>query len=177
MGERYALGKGGSSHQRAERLQRRPVMKGVTTTAALKATGYGAMKLMVNGGQLLIPEDATELIRELLLLQVDLTATGERIEARTGHDDLADAALLALTPRVASTAGRAGAVRMWAAQLAHAPAPAPMFVLPERGWPVADPILQSVAGPELSASAEQTAHWVDPNNRWNQIQRLGDVPV
>ncbi len=64
-----------------------------------KAATYGALHILIDRGQLLIPRDADQLIRELLLLQVDITATGQdRIEASSGHDDLPDALSLATVP-------------------------------------------------------------------------------
>lgn len=74
-------------------------LRGVVTSAPLKAAVYSSVRLMVERQELLIPRDATDLLRELLLLRVDLTPTGEeRIAASSGHDDLADALMLAATP-------------------------------------------------------------------------------
>jgi len=71
----------------------------VATTAPMKAAVYSALRLLIDAGQLLIPADAEELRRELLMLRVDLSASGtERIEASSGHDDLADALALSLGP-------------------------------------------------------------------------------
>jgi len=68
-------------------------------TAASKAATYSALRLLVDKQQLLIPREAEDLIRELLMLRVDLSPTGnERIEASSGHDDIADALAMALGP-------------------------------------------------------------------------------
>jgi hypothetical protein len=74
-------------------------LRGVTTTAALKAATWSAIRLMVDRDRLLFPASATDLLRELLMLRVDLSPSGvERIEAGSGHDDLADALMLAAAP-------------------------------------------------------------------------------
>lgn len=71
----------------------------VHVSAEGKAATYSALRLLVDRGLLLLPAAAEELRRELLMLRVDLTATGtERIEAASGHDDLADALALSLIP-------------------------------------------------------------------------------
>jgi hypothetical protein len=71
----------------------------VHTTADMKAATYSALRMLVDQERLLIPAGAEDLIRELLLLRVDLTPGGvERIEAGSGHDDLADALMLATFP-------------------------------------------------------------------------------
>ncbi len=72
----------------------------VVTSAPLKAAAWGALQLMVGQRRLLIPASATDLLRELRLLKVDLSPGSgvERIEASSGHDDLADALMLASGP-------------------------------------------------------------------------------
>lgn len=68
-------------------------------TPETKAATYSALRMLVEREALLIPEMAVELRRELLMLRVDLSPTGaERIEAGSGHDDLADALAMALGP-------------------------------------------------------------------------------
>jgi hypothetical protein len=66
----------------------------------MKSAVYSALRLFIDGQRIVIPEGATELIRELLLLRVSLGPTGnERIEAAAGgHDDLADALAFSLGP-------------------------------------------------------------------------------
>jgi len=60
---------------------------------------FSGLAMMVDAGTLLIPRAADELVRELLLLRVDLSPTGqERIAAATGHDDCADSLALSLGP-------------------------------------------------------------------------------
>jgi hypothetical protein len=68
-------------------------------TAPSKAATYSALRLLVDKQQLLIPRSAEDLIRELLMLRVDLNPSGgERIEASSGHDDMADSLALSLAP-------------------------------------------------------------------------------
>jgi hypothetical protein len=71
----------------------------VTTTQASKAATYGRLRMALEQGRLVIPASATELLRELLLLRVQITQSGgEKIEAGSGHDDLADGLYLACGP-------------------------------------------------------------------------------
>ena len=77
------------------------------TTAEMKAAAYSALRMLVERERLLLPASATDLLRELLLLRVDLTPSGgERIEASSGHDDLADALMLAAVPYRSKRDGR-----------------------------------------------------------------------
>jgi hypothetical protein len=79
----------------AEPTAKRPIF----TNAANKAAMYAHLRLLFERGRLLIPSDAEDLYRELLQLKVDLTASGtEKIEARSGHDDLCDSLALSTTP-------------------------------------------------------------------------------
>ena len=60
---------------------------------------FSGLRMMVDAGTLLIPRAAEELVREMLLLRVDLSPTGqERIAAASGFDDCADSLALALGP-------------------------------------------------------------------------------
>jgi Helicase len=71
----------------------------VTTTQASKAATYGRIRMALEQGRLILPAAATELLRELLLLRVQITqGGGEKIEAGSGHDDLADGLYLACGP-------------------------------------------------------------------------------
>jgi hypothetical protein len=71
----------------------------VTTTQASKAATYGRIRMALEQGRLILPASATELLRELLLLRVQITrGGGEKIEAGSGHDDLADGLYLACGP-------------------------------------------------------------------------------
>ena len=71
----------------------------IHVSQASKTAAYGALRLMLDREQLLIPRAAEYLVRELLLLKVELLPSGgERIEASSGHDDLADALVHALGP-------------------------------------------------------------------------------
>lgn len=71
----------------------------VHTTGDMKAAVYSELRLLLDRGRLVLPASAEALRRELLLLRVDLLPSGgERIEASTGHDDLADALMLAAGP-------------------------------------------------------------------------------
>jgi hypothetical protein len=72
---------------------------GVTTTAQSKAAVWSGACLAVDKGELIASAQETDLRRELALLEVELTPSGgERIQASTGHDDLADALYLACVP-------------------------------------------------------------------------------
>jgi len=71
----------------------------VFVTAEAKAAIYSSLRLLIDQQRLLIPASAGELIRELMLLKVDLSPSGaERIEASSGTDDLCDALGLAQAP-------------------------------------------------------------------------------
>lgn len=95
----------------------------LTTSSASKAAGYSSLRLLVDRGQLVIPRAARDLVAELLTMRVDLTASGtERIEpAGTGHDDLADALVAALSP----VRDRQGRWRTLLGELAGLALPAP----------------------------------------------------
>lgn len=114
----------------------------VHTTADNKAATYSALRLLIDRQQLLLPESSEDLLRELLMLRVDLTPGGsERIEASTGHDDLADALMLALCPY----RDKKGRWITYIGQLAqHADPDTPPPAGPPPGW-------QSVNGPERNA--------------------------
>jgi hypothetical protein len=69
------------------------------TTADMKSAAYSALRLLLEQGRLILPASCEDLLRELLLLRVALLPSGnERIEAGSGHDDLADALMLAAGP-------------------------------------------------------------------------------
>ncbi|HYI35647.1 MAG TPA: terminase family protein [Thermoleophilaceae bacterium] len=90
--------------ERRRRLRHGPAWRtqnvSFTTTAESKAAGYSSLRLLIDQGRLLLPASGEELRRELLMLRVDLSPTGlERVEAGSGHDDLADALQLATWPR------------------------------------------------------------------------------
>lgn len=77
----------------------RSTLNPIHVTSGSKAATYSALRLLIDGGQLVLPASATELLRELMLLRVDLSPSGdEKIEASTGHDDQADALALSLGP-------------------------------------------------------------------------------
>lgn len=125
-------------------------MRGIHTSAAMKASAYAALRMLIARGVLLIPQDATDLRRELLLLRVHLAQGGsEKVEAAVGHDDMADALAFALGPYQRPGDNR---WRSWAADLAD-----PATGVPAPAQPVARvdhlprvPVLQSIAGPELT---------------------------
>jgi hypothetical protein len=92
-------------------------------SAQSKMATYSALRILLDREQLVIPREAETLIRELLLLSVELTQSGhERIEASSGHDDLADALGHALVP-----SKKDGRWRMLVNDLAQLHAPAPEF--------------------------------------------------
>ncbi len=93
-----------------------------TTTAASKAVAFSALRLLLEQGRLVLPAGAEDLARELLMLRVDLApAGGERIEASSGHDDLAMALALSTLPY----RRRDGEWRSWLAELAEPRRPLP----------------------------------------------------
>ena len=76
-----------------------PELLMVHTTAEMKSATYGALRMLMEQGRLVLPASGGELLRELLLLRVTMTQTGgERIEAGVGHDDLADSLAIATGP-------------------------------------------------------------------------------
>ena len=89
---------------RARRFRRpagvfRTEKNGVHTTAAVKSAMYSQLRLLVDRERLLISSSSTDLLRELLLLRVQLSPQGsEAIDASSGHDDLADALALSQGP-------------------------------------------------------------------------------
>jgi len=88
-----------SLERRLRERRPRPVVQFIHTSGALKAATYGALRMLLEQGKLVLPASAEGLLRELLLLRVELTQQGgERIEAGVGHDDLADSFMLALGP-------------------------------------------------------------------------------
>lgn len=133
----------------------------VHTTAELKAATYSALRLMVDEGRLVIPAAAEELVRELLMLRVDLTPSGtERVEASTGHDDLADALMLACAPHRDGQGRWRSLLGLYADSRRPLPAPAIPpgvdlgrleYVPTAGGLDVPRrPVWQSVRGPEVT---------------------------
>ncbi len=129
----------------------------VHVSAESKAATYSALRLLLGGGQLVLPASATDLLRELMLLRVDLSPGGmERIEASSGHDDLPDALALALGPHK----DRDGRWRTLLGRLADPRRAAPPAALPAVDVPMvptggglrvpAVPVFQSVTGTQLT---------------------------
>jgi hypothetical protein len=130
----------------------------VYTSQEMKAATFSALRLLIERGALIIPATFSELIRELTLLRVELTAGGgERIEASAGHDDLAHAMAFALAPVKA----RDGRWRVGLSSLADPAADVPPVHLAKRegvelvrtGGGVElprVPVLQSIDGGELT---------------------------
>jgi hypothetical protein len=117
----------------------------VHVNAASKAAMYSSLRLLVGKEQLLIPRDAETLIRELLMLRVDLGATGtEKIEASQGHDDCADSLALAMGPYKMPDGGP---YRTMLARCAERPPIPPWTAVHEDDLSA----YQSVAGGEVSA--------------------------
>jgi len=132
----------------------------IHTTAELKAAGYSTLRLLIDRQRLLLPASAEDLIRELLMLRVDLTPGGtERIEASTGHDDLADALMLALGPY----RDRRGRWITMLGQLAHSDEFEAIHVPRQPEW-------QSVRGPETTAPGQRE----DPRERDPRTEDLMD---
>jgi hypothetical protein len=111
--------------------------------AASKAATYSALRLLIEQRRLLIPRSAEDLIRELLMLRVDLSPSGnERIEASSGHDDMADALAMALGPHQLDGGE-------WRTHLARIAEKKPIAAA--SGFDPEDPgVFQSVGGPEIS---------------------------
>jgi hypothetical protein len=111
--------------------------------AASKAATYSALRLLIEQRKLLIPRSAEDLIRELLMLRVDLSPSGtEKIEASSGHDDIADALAMSLGPHQLDN-------REWRTHLARISDKKP--IRPASGFDEDDPgAFQSVGGPEIS---------------------------
>jgi hypothetical protein len=121
----------------------------VHINAASKAAMYSSLRLLIGKEQLLIPRDAETLIRELLMLRVDLNATGtEKIEASQGHDDCADSLALSMGPFKMPDGGP---YRTMLARCAEHP-PIPPWIAVAGDDTSA---YQSVAGPEVTAISEQ----------------------
>lgn len=77
----------------------RSVVAATAMTAELKSTLFAHLKVLMSRGSVVISSQSEDVIRELLLLGVELNPSGsERIAASAGHDDLAMAAALALQP-------------------------------------------------------------------------------
>lgn len=158
-------------HQRFKDARRVPApefqtkMAGVHSSAEVKAASYMALRMAIDREHLLIPASATELIRELLLLRVDLSPSGtERIEASSGHDDLADAAMLSLGPYK----NRRGPARTVLGDLIDRSSVLSPDELPERESTASTgggielprvPILQSVGGYELTDTEVETVEY------------------
>lgn len=133
-------------------------MCAIDTSAQLKAASYGALRMAVERGVLLIPSSATELRRELLLLRVTFGERGsEHIHAASGHDDLSDALMLATGPyRARDGRWRTVLGDLTSPGVVH-PDPPPLLApggtvsLPDGRTVGRRPSWLSVAGPELSA--------------------------
>lgn len=75
-----------------------PRVTPVHTSTDHKAAGYGALRGLLERGQLFLAED-TETLREFAAVSVELRAHGVSINATGGaHDDIPDAAVLAALP-------------------------------------------------------------------------------
>jgi hypothetical protein len=129
--------------------------RAVHTTAALKAACYSSLRLRIDRGELILPADAQDLIRELLMLRVDLTASGtERIEATSGSfDDLPDALLMASQPYRYH-----GEWKTWLDRLCD-----PATRLPEPPIPPAVFAQECVAGPDGMQVPRRPA-WITPES-------------
>lgn len=153
----------------------RSALHRVYTSGELKAFVWSAIRVLIERELLVLPASATDLLRELALLRVNLTPSGaERIEARgTAADDLADA--LATAAYGYDTRAR-GARACYLADLADLPRP-PAPQLPDGfdfGPPAhgaADvprsPVWQSICGREVTVPAPLTRR--DPHQEfWDQ---------
>ena len=139
----------------------RTITRAVTTSGESKSAMFAAARVMFEQGSIVIPAELDDLVRELLLLGVGMTETGrEKIAATSGHDDLAMAFALALTPHIVERSR----IARWHVLLAEwadgsRPIPEPAGDVDGEGeWVktpggvelLARPVLQSIAGPELT---------------------------
>jgi hypothetical protein len=128
----------------------------VTTSAGSKAATYSELRLLMDRGQLVLPAGVPELVRELLMLRVELTQNAERIHAAgSGHDDLSDALMLSASPyRDREGAWRTRLGDLLDARYDLAPCAAPEHpdeVSTGAGrWLPRNPVLQSVDGSEVT---------------------------
>jgi len=137
----------------------RSALVSFTTTAEAKAATASSLRLMLDAGRLLISAESEDLLREMRLASVDLSATGtERISASAGHDDLFDALWLACWPQRQRGGGWTNALAALANPARSLPEPplaAAKFATPTvlsgggRRVPRCPPWV-SVAGPEVS---------------------------
>lgn len=117
------------------------------TSAAFWATGFGALRLLLERGLLWLPAAGSELRRELLLVRVELAGDGgERVTGAGGHlGDVAAALALASCPYRPPGAG--GRWRHLLTELVDGPVPRPAGGGPV---PVGGVAFQSARGPEVS---------------------------
>ncbi len=151
-----------------------------TTSAGSKAATFGALRLLIESQRLLIPAGAGDLYRELLMLGVELTASGnERIEAQVGHDDLADGLALALGPYRAHS----GEWRTVLGDLADGgqELPRPRALLRGDGeWVETSarvrvprrPLWQSIASGEVTATAAEAERWAEQEAARERLERI-----
>jgi len=132
----------------------------VHTTAQIKASAYSQLRLLLDQQKLVLPASATDLLRELLMLRVNLTPMGtESIEAGSGHDDLADALFLATGPhkdrrgKFATFLGRLADAR-WRVPAPDSSVASHDTVTTGGGVTIPRQGFQSVAGGELAQMAE-----------------------
>lgn len=129
---------------------------GVDTDAAKKAHSYERLRWLADLERLVLPREG-ELLRELAALRVELRPGGsEKIEAGSGHDDLADALYLASGPwrdrgRVRCVLGELAAQPLREAEVPPLDEP-----VVETGGGLRlyrHPVLQSVNGQEVTLPA------------------------
>ena len=197
---RYVVIEDDGSDMRSDRERlahlRRPaagfvtISKRHTTSSASKAAMYSALRFLVERQQILIPTSAEQLVKELLMLRVDLTASGtERVEAGSGHDDCADSLAMALGPyRPKSQASTPVPWSIKVSEYADPRARVPDPLLPAGAFraPTFDdtgrgrPAWQSVNGPELTVPpgldlSDPRAHELRDEIRAVLDQRRKDV--
>jgi hypothetical protein len=120
-------------------------VRGISFSLPMKQASYGALRMLVERGQLLLPASATELRRELLTVQVGLGRSGvETFDAESGgFDDLPDALVLSLRPY----RRRDGQWRTVVGDFAEDPSP--RVELPDEVWEPG--VVSTGAGLELPA--------------------------
>ena len=152
-----------------------------TTLPAPKAATFGALRLLIESQRLLIPAGAGELYRELLMLGVELTASGsERIEARVGHDDLAEragAGARAVPGAFGGVADAAGGSGWTVAKSCRGRGPCCAGTVsgvetsagvrvPRR------PLWQSIASGEVTATAAEAERWAEQEAARERLERI-----
>lgn len=144
----------------------------VHTDAAMKSAAFSAARVMLERGSIVIPAELDGLVRELLLLGVEMNPTGgERIAATSGHDDLAMSFALALQPYrrrgrwMVALAERAEPSREVPSPMRAATGLGDLVTTPGGVMLPSRPVLQSVDWPHLTVPVDPDAVAAEPPGR------------